>query len=681
MEIFGLFGFALAGFAFFLFTLLLVAARNSSINAKLVIAACIVTSLNYVISAAQIHYLFSLKYALLLEQVKLFAWVIFVIFITRQFTSIAQFFSDKKIIKHSIVWLSTSAILWIASFTLVPGAGYLFLLFLILNLSLLVMLEQLYRNADDTGRWAIWPLVIGLASLSVFDFVVFAQAVMVSELDFNFWFSRGFIAAFICPLLLVSVRRINNGSVRVFVSRNVVFYSSMLLIAGLYLLAMALVGYIIKYMGGEWGSLVSIAFLMLGAVVLVVLLITESLRRKVKVFIAKHFFANKYEYREEWLSLIEKIETTSAESYYQMATTIMKSKLNVEQGAIVKYLTNQQYKIQYNDGVEFTPALEAELHKLAAFSQKHGWIIDIQEYVKAPSFYKGLELDIDSCMRGNISVVVPIFIGKAFYGLFVFAKAKDVEPLNWEDRDLFFAMSKQLGNFISLHEANDKLAESKQFDAFNRMSAFLVHDLKNVQAQLKLINKNAEKHRQNPDFIDDVFETIDSATTRLDKMLEQLRKKQVAQSQVSVTSINGLIQDVIKQRNVDLPVVQYTGQDSVDMQIDSETFFSVLNHLVQNAQEATQDDGSVEVCLSKSEGNVIIEIIDNGTGMTEDFISRRLFKPFDTTKGNAGMGIGVYEAKQFIEGIAGVIEVDSIVGKGSKFVITLPLNPIFEPNR
>ena len=159
---------------------------------------------------------------------------------------------------------------------------------------------------------------------------------------------------------------------------------------------------------------------------------------------------------------------------------------------------------------------------------------------------------------------------------------------------------------------------------------------------------------------------------------EQLK---VAQSQVSVTSINGLIQDVIKQRNVDLPVVQYTGQDSVDMQIDSETFFSVLNHLVQNAQEATQDDGSVEVCLSKSEGNVIIEIIDNGTGMTEDFISRRLFKPFDTTKGNAGMGIGVYEAKQFIEGIAGVIEVDSIVGKGSKFVITLPLNPIFEPNR
>ena len=112
---------------------------------------------------------------------------------------------------------------------------------------------------------------------------------------------------------------------------------------------------------------------------------------------------------------------------------------------------------------------------------------------------------------------MPIFIGKAFYGLFVLADESKIKQLNWEDRDLLFAVSKQLGNFISLYEATDKLSESKQFDAFNRMSAFLVHDLKNVQAQLALITTNAEKHRDNPEFIDDVFETVESATQRLRK--------------------------------------------------------------------------------------------------------------------------------------------------------------------
>ena len=59
--------------------------------------------------------------------------------------------------------------------------------------------------------------------------------------------------------------------------------------------------------------------------------------------------------------------------------------------------------------------------------------------------------------------------------------------------------------------------------------------------------------------------------------------------------------------------------------------------------------------------------------MSEEFINTRLFKPFDTTKGNAGMGIGVYEAKQFIEGLGGVMQVTSFEDEGSIFQLTIPL--------
>ena len=85
---------------------------------------------------------------------------------------------------------------------------------------------------------------------------------------------------------------------------------------------------------------------MLSGLVLLALLITESLRRKLKVFIAKNFFANKYEYRDEWLNLIEKIETTNAESYYQMATQIMMSKVDLHAGALLKKVTEHRFSVR-----------------------------------------------------------------------------------------------------------------------------------------------------------------------------------------------------------------------------------------------------------------------------------------------------------------------------------------------
>jgi len=220
---------------------------------------------------------------------------------------------------------------------------------------------------------------------------------------------------------------------------------------------------------------------------------------------------------------------------------------------------------------------------------------------------------------------------------------------------------------------NDKLAEAKQFDAFNRMSAFLVHDLKNVQAQLALITSNATQHRNNPEFVDDVFETVESATERLDKVLTQLRDKQVAQSTSKNVELGDIIKRVVCQRNIMQPKVSSSNEEEYFLTLDDERFFSVLNHLIQNAQEATADDGWVKVSTNRAQNHLNIIVSDNGCGMSEHFIKNRLFKPFDTTKGNAGMGIGVFEAKQFFESIGGSLTVDSAEDQGTNMVICIPL--------
>jgi putative PEP-CTERM system histidine kinase len=356
-----------------------------------------------------------------------------------------------------------------------------------------------------------------------------------------------------------------------------------------------------------------------------------------------------------------------------MATHIMMSKLDAASGAVVKRTSATQFEVKYSQGVKINDEFTQQLLHLSDFCNSKGWIIDIDEYQNSPQLYPQLLLDITLYQQQNVRILVPLFIGKAFYGFFVLSDLASVNKLNWEDRDLIFAVSKQLGNYISLHEANEQLAQAKQFDAFHRMSAFLVHDLKNVQAQLSLVSSNAAKHRNNPDFIDDVFETVDSATSRLGHVLSQLRNKQLVQSSTSVTNINQLIEQVVTQRNLNSPQVSFEAASDCHMAIDYDTFYAVINHLLQNAQEATSVNGSVKISLYQQDQLICLKIADNGSGMSADFIAKRLYKPFDTTKGNAGMGIGVFEAKQFVEGIAGTIKVESIEGKGTTFTLSLPI--------
>jgi len=672
MAFAGISGYLLATCAYLVFILLLLAARNNTLSGKLVLIGSVLILASSATAALQIDQAFSLQWVLLIETFKLAVWSLLILSTQANVNSIRVALKQSQIKKYLLTWALLSLVCWAGTLFQMQGSKYLFSLFLLLNLWLMVLLEQLYRNADVKVKWALWSLIIALGTSTVFDFVLFAQAAMVNKLDFSYWYARGFIVAIGMPLILVSTRRIKNWSVNVFVSRDVVFYSSMLLISGVYLLLLALAGYVINYFGGAWGDVVSIVFIILGGTVLATLLMTEKLRREVKVFITKHFFANKYDYRLEWLKSIDQLSNSNNDNYYQAATKIICSTLKIERGALIRKASFGTYKLLYQQGLDIE---NRQMHYLSAvdeFCQHNDWIIDVREYASIENSYPDLALDAEFCFAHKIDIIIPIFKNTHVYGFFLLALPEGRSLLNWEDRDLLFSISKQLNNYISLNEANDSLAESKQFDAFHRMSAFLVHDLKNVQAQLGLINANAKRHRNNPEFIDDVFETIDSATNRLDKVLEQLRNKQVVESAKKRVNVNQLMEQVVKQRNIALPKVILEVSVEIEIVIDQETFYSVLNHLVQNAQEATKNDGWVKIRAEKISNNLHIAILDNGSGMSSDFIKNRLFKPFDTTKGNSGMGIGAYEAKQFIESNGGTLQVTSFENEGSIFNLIIP---------
>lgn len=474
------------------------------------------------------------------------------------------------------------------------------------------------------------------------------------------------------PLVLITARRVKQWSARIYVSREIVYHSTLLIAAGSYLLIMAAVGYYIRYVGDGWGAMVQNVFFALGGIIFASLFISESLRRQLKVFITKHFYANKYDYREEWMRFASVLEQ-DVESPYQVALNAIVTLFECNHGMLATFEDGKLKKQAMHNLTDY-PESNTLLQYLASEAIQHKWIVDIGELQRSE---KHIPFSFDAkevSMIQTFSHIVPITSKQGLNSACFISPPQSTQSLNWEDRDLMTAISTQLSVYLNLYKTNQILSENQQFDAFNRMSAFLAHDLKNVLAQLQLLSKNAKRHKDNPEFIEDAFETIESAVNRLKKVVDHLRKKDTIINATETFSVHSVIQQACMDRSSVQPAPRYIPKQNNAFSIttDKERFYNILSHLIQNAQEATPPDGSVTISSSLEKGIYTICIEDTGAGMTDDFIESRLFKPFDTTKGNSGMGIGAYDAKKFVEQLNGYIDVQSEPGCGSSFTICLP---------
>ncbi|HEY7771948.1 MAG TPA: ATP-binding protein, partial [Marinagarivorans sp.] len=197
-------------------------------------------------------------------------------------------------------------------------------------------------------------------------------------------------------------------------------------------------------------------------------------------------------------------------------------------------------------------------------------------------------------------------------------------------------------------------------------------DLKNLIAQQSLLIENAAKHKDNPAFIEDAFSTIRGSVERLNVLLQKLQRSEPEASRN--IDLKPVIIDAVGRCSRTLPIPSLRlDADNLKLLAAPDTLCMVLVHLIQNAQDATKPSGFVDVHIERTENHVQIKIDDNGKGMDENFIRHSLFKPFETTKTGKGMGIGVYQAKDYVEHLGGSVAVESQLDVGTTFTITLPL--------
>ena len=546
---------------------------------------------------------------------------------------------------------------------------------LVLSIAGLVLIEQVVRNTRTAQRWHLKHLWLAIGALYSWDIALYSMAMLHGSAAQDFWQARGFVNAFAAVLLAVALRRIPRWESAAFLSPRIVFFNATLLGAALYVLVMAVGSYYVRQLGGTWGAAGQILFLAAGALALAVAALSEQFRAWSKVTIAKYFFPYRYDYRTEWQKLTRALSQADDTPVYERIVSVMAGFVSAASGGLWLRDADGAYAPA---GGELAPPgapRESGCREFFEYLRQHEWIYDLQEG-RAANARKLAAPPEWMTADDRLWLIVPLICDGTLVGFVAIAQPLAEMVLTWEEIDLLRAAGRQVASFLAFEQAAKRLAEAHQFEAMSRMSAVIMHDLRHLIAQQALVVQNAARHRGNPEFFDDAILTIDNSVKRMTRLMDELRSGALSEERTHRADLNDVCAEAVRRCAGTAPTPAFEVRDrSVEVIVNREQLLQVLEHVIRNAQQATPQDGSVTVSVAQAGQQAVLEVADTGCGMDQQFIRDRLFRPFDSTKGEEGFGIGAYQAREFARKCGGGVDVESAPGKGTRFVIRLPLAP------
>jgi putative PEP-CTERM system histidine kinase len=694
MMLIGTAGYAAAAAAFMLLTLLMLTSWRGQLQGGLMVAAAGLSAAWAAAAALDIGTPSHWQLIATLEVLRNTAWLAFLARLTPAGQGVAGF------PRHSASLAPAAFVLIYGLFSIhAPGTfdvipqviGTLVTTGLVTAIAGLVLLEQFYRALRLEPRKTVLPLIIGVGGLLAYDLFLYSHGLLFKGIHSELWAARGYANVLAVPLLLLAASRNPDWSVDVFVSRHVAFYTTSMVGIGAYFVVMAVVGYGLRVAGGEWGTILQVVFLFGAVVLLAWIIFSTTARARLKVFISKHFYRTKYDHRQEWIKLTQRLsDDHDAEPMVRRGLSAMVAIVEAKGGAL--WISDADrvidgYKLAATSGtlsdLDSAETSATSTHRavpvalpfndpLVEFMNRTRWTVNLAEAMRNPESHPGLDVPDWLVALAVNAFVVPLLGHDRLWGIALLSEPRHVGRLSYEDIDLFRVAGMQVAAVLAQAEADRLLSESRQFEAYNRFAAFIMHDLKNVIAQQSLVVRNAAKYRDDPAFIDDALDTVANSVERMQRLLEQLKRGQGA-VQVERVDLAKLVAETVRRHTDREPAPTASCQDKeIRLRIDRERLAAVLGHLVTNAQDATPASGSVRIEAALEDGGLVLAVEDDGSGMDEAFVRERLFKPFDSTKGSKGMGIGAYQARQFVESAGGEVRIRTAPGEGTRFELRFP---------
>lgn len=563
-----------------------------------------------------------------------------------------------------------------------PGwTGYVLGVFdLLIAVIVLANLEGSLRAATGIKRWEIKFCILGVIGILAVYVYTMSQTLLFTAVprtaqSFDSW------GALIGGLLiLTSLTRQRLGSTRIYLSQTTIYNSLTVLLVGIYLLAVGVLAKAVSAFGDNRMLPLGAFFVFVALVALTILLLSDQVRHHIKRLISLHVYRARHDYRQRWMTFnrrtasIVDVNALCASIVGMVSETFATPSVTIwlwhdEKRNALKLGGSTVFSGTQLSPPGFTPQ---DIADLMDYLQTQPMPIDFA----MPPDARGKELarrHAEALRRARIRHAIALMAGQTCLGILSLDERLTHDPFTVEDQNLLKVMTDQTATSLLSLQLTQRLSQARQMEAFQTLSAFFVHDLKNLASKLSMTLQTLPIHYDKPAFREDMLHLVADSVGKINTMCDRLSLLgHRLELSCTETDLTALVRDTLAGLRPSLSVPLITDLRPLPrLTVDPERLENVLVNLVMNAHEAVEGHGEIRVITERLNGWAVLSVHDTGYGMSPTFIERSLFQPFHTTK-SRGLGIGLFQCKMIVEAHRGSIEVESEEGKGSTFRVLLP---------
>lgn len=551
---------------------------------------------------------------------------------------------------------------------------------LIATVVVLMNFEATFRSSVGTMRWRIKFPILGLAVIFGARIYTQSQTLLFSGHQLALTTIDAGALIIGCALIAVGYLRSGVTDIDVYPSHAVLRTSLTVLLAGGYLFAVGVAAQVISFLGGVEDFQTKALLVLLGTAVLAMLLLSDRLRQNIQRFVSRHLQRPQHDFRKVWTLFTQRVSNSMNPSALSLSAAKLISDTFDVLSVTIWLVDDRNDRLVLGASTSLLEHEASASEKELATSgtildglRKRGEPFDL-ETIKEPWGESLREVNLVQFRKGGHRIGVPLLNGDRCLGFAILADRVNGLPYTVEEMDLLKCIGDQITAALLNLKLTEDLMIGKELEAFQTMSTFFVHDLKNAASSLGLMLQNLPVHFNDPEFREDALRGMAGTVGRINHLIERLGALRHKLELKPVESdLNQLVGESMKCLN-GVQGIQFVKdlQPIPNVFVDQELMKSVVTNLLLNALDAVGATGTITVNTSQRDHLAILSVSDNGCGMSAAFMKNSLFRPFQTTK-QKGLGIGMFQSKMITEAHRGIVQVESEPGKGTTFRVILPI--------